>query len=140
MELFKPNCFFRNFEIQGPADRVIVYLILYIQECLGKLQKCMTKVDGVRAMTNHAQSSFMLPSDPSFPLGSIYQSPSTKNDQDLYQQYLIQLRHETGVRLCNRVYVDGQPSKVRNIVMQLTIAKMKYPITLFSSLMHHLFL
>lgn len=36
---FKPNIFFRQFEIKGPADRTLIYLMLYITECLKKLQK-----------------------------------------------------------------------------------------------------
>lgn len=36
---FKPNIFFREYEIKGPADRTLIYLTLYISECLRKLQK-----------------------------------------------------------------------------------------------------
>lgn len=36
---FKPNIFFRQFEIKGSADRTLIYLFLYITECLKKLQK-----------------------------------------------------------------------------------------------------
>ena len=36
---FKPNVFFRQYEIKGPADRTLIYLILYITECLKKLQR-----------------------------------------------------------------------------------------------------
>ncbi|EJW78165.1 hypothetical protein WUBG_10927 [Wuchereria bancrofti] len=36
---FKPNIFFREFEIKSPADRTLIYLTLYISECLRKLQK-----------------------------------------------------------------------------------------------------
>lgn len=35
--LFRANCFFRNYEIQGGGDRVLIYLILFVSECLGKL-------------------------------------------------------------------------------------------------------
>ena len=36
---FKPNIFFREFEIKGPADRTLIYLTFYITECLRKLQR-----------------------------------------------------------------------------------------------------
>lgn len=36
---FKPNIFFREFEIKGAADRTLIYLFLYITECLKKLVK-----------------------------------------------------------------------------------------------------
>lgn len=37
LALFRPNSLFRNFEIKGPADRVLIYLILFIGDCLGKI-------------------------------------------------------------------------------------------------------
>jgi len=36
---FKPNVLFRQFEIKGAADRTLIYLMLYIIECLKRLQK-----------------------------------------------------------------------------------------------------
>jgi len=34
LALFKANVFFRNFEFKGNGDRVLVYLLLYITDCL----------------------------------------------------------------------------------------------------------
>jgi hypothetical protein len=38
LELFRANTFFRNFEIKGPADRLLIYGILFVQEILGKIK------------------------------------------------------------------------------------------------------
>ena len=38
LSLFRANTFFRNFEIKGPADRVLIYGILFVQEILGKVK------------------------------------------------------------------------------------------------------
>jgi hypothetical protein len=38
LSLFRANTFFRNFEIQGPADRLLIYGILWVSECLGKVK------------------------------------------------------------------------------------------------------
>jgi hypothetical protein len=40
LNLFRANALFRNFEIQGPADRVLIYLILFIGDCLTKIGSC----------------------------------------------------------------------------------------------------
>ena len=37
---FKANVFFRTYEIRSEADRVLIYLTLYITDCLKKLQVC----------------------------------------------------------------------------------------------------
>ncbi|KAI9790663.1 MAG: subunit of the Arp2/3 complex, partial [Candelina submexicana] len=38
LSLFRANTFFRNFEIKGPADRMLIYGILWVSECLGKIR------------------------------------------------------------------------------------------------------
>lgn len=43
LSLFRANTFFRNFEIKGPADRLLIYGILFVSECLGKLKSGMEK-------------------------------------------------------------------------------------------------
>lgn len=45
LALFRANTFFRNFEIKGPADRVLIYGILFVSECLGKVRPGMVRRD-----------------------------------------------------------------------------------------------
>lgn len=45
LTLFRANTLFRNFEIKGPADRVLIYGILWISECLGKVKPIMSQRD-----------------------------------------------------------------------------------------------
>lgn len=37
LELFRANCLFRNFEIKGSGDRLLIYLILFIGDCLSRI-------------------------------------------------------------------------------------------------------
>lgn len=43
LALFRANTFFRNFEIKGPADRVMIYGILFVSEVLGKIKPGMSR-------------------------------------------------------------------------------------------------
>lgn len=43
LSLFRANTFFRNFEIKGPADRLLIYGILFVSECLGKIRQGMER-------------------------------------------------------------------------------------------------
>ena len=43
LSLFRANTFFRNFEIKGPADRLLIYGILFLSEALGKIKPMMGK-------------------------------------------------------------------------------------------------
>ena len=42
LELFRANTLFRNFEIRGPADRLLIYGILYASDCLSKIKPGMS--------------------------------------------------------------------------------------------------
>ncbi|KAJ3027623.1 subunit of the Arp2/3 complex [Rhizophlyctis rosea] len=109
--LFRANCFFRNFEIKGNADRVLIYLILFIQECLAKLAKNPSLIEGQRTLATHAVQNFAIPGDSNFPLNALYEKPASRQDADNLKQYLSQLRQELAVRLPARVYDGDRPSK-----------------------------
>jgi actin related protein 2/3 complex subunit 3 len=53
--------FFRTYEIKSEADRVLIYLTLYITECLKKLQKCASKSLAQNEMYSLAISRFDVP-------------------------------------------------------------------------------
>ncbi|PPD66387.1 hypothetical protein GOBAR_DD36739 [Gossypium barbadense] len=43
---FRCNVFFRNFDIKGPADKLLIYLTFYINLSLRKLEGCRTLAEG----------------------------------------------------------------------------------------------
>jgi actin related protein 2/3 complex subunit 3 len=45
LSLFRANVLFRNFEINGPADRMLIYGTLFVSECLGKVKPTMSARD-----------------------------------------------------------------------------------------------
>uniref|UniRef100_A0A6A7FS02 Actin-related protein 2/3 complex subunit 3 n=1 Tax=Hirondellea gigas TaxID=1518452 RepID=A0A6A7FS02_9CRUS len=110
---FKSNVFFRTYEVKGECDRTLIYVTLYITECLKKLAKCKDKSQGNTEMYSLAISQFPIPGDQSFPLNAVYAKPKTDQETELYKQYMQQLRHETGARVCEKVFntPDGKPSK-----------------------------
>mmetsp|Transcript_15318 Transcript_15318/g.21365 ORF Transcript_15318/g.21365 Transcript_15318/m.21365 type:complete len:173 (-) Transcript_15318:84-602(-) len=108
---FKANVLFRNYEVKGPADRVLIYLTLYISACLLKMEK-QSKGNADKALYQLAIENFALPGDKNFALGGIVTNPANRGDQDLMRQYFTQLRQETGQRLLARVYKEeAQPDK-----------------------------
>ncbi|XP_040569403.1 actin-related protein 2/3 complex subunit 3 [Lepeophtheirus salmonis] len=110
---FKANVFFRNYEIKSEVDRVMIYLTLYITECLKRLQKCTDKAQGTQEMYSLAISRFNIPGEAGFPLNGVYAKPATTKEADSMRQYFLQLRQETGKRVVERVFdtPDGKPSK-----------------------------
>lgn len=110
---FKANVFFRTYEIKSESDRLLIYITLYITECLKKLQRCPNKHQATNEMYSLAISRFDIPGDVGFPLNSVYAKPETSDEAELLRGYLTQLRQECGLRVCEKVFAtdDGKPSK-----------------------------
>lgn len=109
---FKANVFFRTYEIKSEADRLLIYITLYVTECLKKLQRCSSKSQAQNEMYTLAISRFDIPGDAGFPLNSVYSKPATSNDAEFLRAYLTQLRQEVGLRVCEKVFGEsGKPSK-----------------------------
>ncbi|OJD38917.1 arp2 3 complex subunit arc18 [Diplodia corticola] len=114
LALFRANTFFRNFEIKGPADRVLIYGILFVSQALGNIKPSMSKREAEKSLMNLAlDNNFAIPGDASFPLNQAFEAPANRNDAETLRQYLAQVRQELAVRLLNRVYAEDQaaPSK-----------------------------
>lgn len=99
--------------LQSEVDRVLIYITLYITECLKKLQRCSNKAQGNQEMYSLAISKFDIPGEAGFPLNAMYARPASAQEGDLMRQYLLQLRQEIGARVCEKVFSteDGKPSK-----------------------------
>lgn len=102
LKFFKANVFFKNYEIKDNADRLLVYITLYISQCLGRLTKCRSKDDVGREL--HALTSdnnFKIPGESGFPLDQHFSNPGS--EADFLRDYLKQVRGEVAGRLAELV-------------------------------------
>eukprot|EP01108_Squamamoeba_japonica_P007793 TRINITY_DN6750_c0_g1_i1.p1 TRINITY_DN6750_c0_g1~~TRINITY_DN6750_c0_g1_i1.p1 ORF type:complete len:177 (-),score=59.21 TRINITY_DN6750_c0_g1_i1:90-620(-) len=105
LNFFKANCLFRNFEVKGYADRLIVYLTLYISSCIKHLSRNQYDKDSaLKELYQLAIKNFQVPGDKSWVLGGMTTAPKSRGDTDILKQFFTQLRQETGVRLCDYIY------------------------------------
>ncbi|KAJ2235303.1 subunit of the Arp2/3 complex [Coemansia sp. IMI 203386] len=112
LELFRPNSFFKNFEIKGAGDRLLIYIILFVSQSLGKLKPTMSMGEATKQLYTLAVSQVVIPADANFPLHSMYPGVTDKMETDMLRQYLLQVRQEVATRLVNLVYANEQyPSK-----------------------------
>lgn len=116
LALFRANTFFRNFEIKGPADRVLIYGILFVSEVIQKIKPQMSRRDAEKAVMNLAlDTNFAIPGDATFPLNQAFEPPRDRQEAEVLRQYISQMRQELATRLLNRIYADGDaPSKVNS--------------------------
>lgn len=71
---------FVPFFLQSGIDRLLIYITLYITECLKKLQKCPNKAQAQQDLYSLAIARFDIPGDAGFPLNSVYPKPSSPNE------------------------------------------------------------
>ena len=67
-------------DLQNESDRVLIYLTLFITECLKKLSKCANKPQALQEMVTLAISRFAIPGEPGFPLNAVYVKPSNPQE------------------------------------------------------------
>ncbi|GAA6061445.1 hypothetical protein JCM10212_002026 [Sporobolomyces blumeae] len=117
LTLFRANSLFRNFEIRGNGDRVLIYLVLFTGDCLAKVGQARTwsAQEATKHLTTFAMDHFTLPGEPGFPLNSVFTGPGAadKVGSDLLRQYLVQARSELVLRLVRYLY-DPRDTSTEN--------------------------
>merc|ERR1711935_165116 len=113
LDVFKANILFKQFKIETDVDRVLVYITLYIIDCLKKLQKCSNKERAAQTMKAAALEAFALPGDSNFPLNAFFSKPKTSQEKEELKKYMTQMRQVTGSKLVERVFSEtmDRPSK-----------------------------
>ncbi|GJP51739.1 hypothetical protein CLOM_g10885 [Closterium sp. NIES-68] len=110
--LFRANVLFRRFDIRGPADKLLVYLTLYINMALKRIDSCPSEAEGIRLLINLGLEPFPIPGDPGFPLAGLFATPTSRLEAETLRTYLQSVREETSNRLLQVVYLpDGSPNK-----------------------------
>jgi actin related protein 2/3 complex subunit 3 len=81
LDLFRANSLFRNFEIKGGADRLLIVLILFVSDCLAKIVATRvppSALEATKALNTLAVEGFPLPGDANFPLNAHYAPPANR--------------------------------------------------------------
>merc|ERR1711862_843412 len=100
LKFFKANVLFRNYEVKGPADLVLLYLTYYTKLALKKIENC-SKQDAEKALYQLAIENFQIPGDSGFVFGGFFHNPTGRQEADTVRAYFTQLRQELGIRLVN---------------------------------------
>lgn len=109
---FRANVLFRNFFINGGADRTLIYLTLHAVQCLVKLEKIDDKATAIRELkTLSKDKPFSIPGEGGFPLNGMFPAATSKAEGDMFKAYMKQAREELAIRLIERVFPDGAKSK-----------------------------
>jgi actin related protein 2/3 complex subunit 3 len=115
LNLYRFNCFCKTFEVQGPADRTLVYLQLHISDCLLRLPpEAQSAAEGLKALRGTVvgdNGKTLIPGDTDFPIPS-FPAPSTPAEAIDLRTYLGEARSELTARLLMRVFDYAPPPEV----------------------------
>lgn len=113
IRFFRANVLFASFEIKGGADRLLVYLTLFLNQCIVRLAaKAKNKKEGEKIMFDISKETFPLPGEDGWKLGGHFPSAKTRAEAEDARNYLKQVREEAATRILNRVFDDqGNPNK-----------------------------
>eukprot|EP01105_Mastigella_eilhardi_P020319 TRINITY_DN4831_c0_g1_i1.p1 TRINITY_DN4831_c0_g1~~TRINITY_DN4831_c0_g1_i1.p1 ORF type:complete len:155 (-),score=41.30 TRINITY_DN4831_c0_g1_i1:2-466(-) len=79
LHYFKANMFFKNFEVKSASDKLLIYVTLYIQQCITKLPH-KSKGEAEKLLYSLAIENFSLPGDKTFALGGLVSAPPSRAD------------------------------------------------------------
>ncbi|XP_042974878.1 actin-related protein 2/3 complex subunit 3-like, partial [Carya illinoinensis] len=109
---FRANVFFRNFDIKSSADKLLIYLTLYINVALNRLEGCRTLAEGTKAIINLGLEKVQVPEESGFPFPGLFPLAQYQQESELLRTYLKQIREETSGRLLSVAYrPNGTPNK-----------------------------
>ncbi|XP_058113648.1 actin-related protein 2/3 complex subunit 3 isoform X2 [Magnolia sinica] len=77
---FRANVFFRNFDIKSSADKILIYLTLYINVALKRLEGCRTLAEGTKAIINLGLEKVPVPGEAGFPFGGLFALPQSHQE------------------------------------------------------------
>ncbi|KAL0207041.1 hypothetical protein P9112_012752 [Eukaryota sp. TZLM1-RC] len=109
LRLFKANVLSKQFNLEGPADRLLIYLTLTTVQFLRRLEKASNQDEANKIMHMVASEEVSLPGSSDFHLNSIFTPPK---DESTFRQYFVQLRRKLGSLLVSKVFtVPHEKSK-----------------------------
>lgn len=112
IRFFRANVFFRNFEVKGGADRTLIYLTLYVGQCLQECERIATKSEAEKVLHQTALKTFSIPGESGWKLGGMFPPPKSTAEGEGFKAYMKQCREEIGLRIVNLLYLpDGSKNK-----------------------------
>lgn len=77
---FRANVFFKNFDIKSSSDKLLIYLTLYINIALKRLEGCRTLAEGTKAIINLGLETVPVPGESGFPFPGLFTAAQSKKE------------------------------------------------------------
>ena len=115
LRLFRANMLFKNFDLLGGGDRLLIYTTLFIHACLKRVARgasILGKSEAARELIALAAGAHVAPGDAGWPLGGVIVAAKTPTEAEAFKGYLRQVRETVVARLVSLAWdVSGSPNK-----------------------------
>jgi len=108
LRFFRANVLFASFEVKGHADRTLIFLTLFIAQCLKRLEKGGDKKAGAKLMFDLSKEKFSVPGEQGWQLSGFIFNPKNRAEEDKCRAFLKQLREETSSRVVEILYARSE--------------------------------
>jgi hypothetical protein len=109
ISFFKANVLFRNYEVKGPADRVLIYLTLYISQAINQMVN-QSKGGAQKNLFNLAIQNFSVPGDKNFALAGFVSNPANRAEAGTLHSFIhppsIPRSARNQARSCKISFID----------------------------------
>lgn len=100
---FRANVYFKNYDVRGPADKVLIYLTVYIQKVLEVVSKNPEKAEAKKAILALIQEPVPTTASAGF-MAALVVKGRPSAEEEKYRTYLRQIREECAMRMFNVLY------------------------------------
>lgn len=77
---FRANVFFKNFDNKSFANKPLIYLTLYINVALKRLEGCRTLAEGTKVIINLGLEKVPMPRESGFPFEGLFARPQSQQE------------------------------------------------------------
>lgn len=105
IKLFRVNILFKNYEIKGDGDKLLVFLTVLIQRILEIIAVSPKKEDANKNLANFAMEQISTPGEAGFFMNGIANKTSPESEKTKFKEYLKQLKAETIRRIMTMYFI-----------------------------------
>lgn len=101
---YRANVLYKSFDVNGAADKTLIYLELCVGQFMKRFESCKTKAEAYKLVHAVVLEPFLMPGDAGFALGGFVQAPTSRSEAESWRAYFKQAREELGLRLLEKCY------------------------------------
>ena len=103
---FRAQVYFKNYDVRGPADKVLIFLTVYIQKLIEVVAKNPDQNEAKKAISALFQEAVPTTASAGF-MAALVVKGRPSAEEEKYRTYLRQLKEECGIRMFNILYQNN---------------------------------